>query len=234
MRLSVFGACCAMATSAKSRSGAPSLPQPRRSGGFGFRPLVLKSMTKLGSWGVVELRERLHVLSRAEHESSRWVESVCVDEDQSEPPHQIRVLERRQRRIGLGHEQRIAGRQGGNELRIDGEVVALDVTRPAGPSVAIERLVQEEPAALGDELRKIGCSRGGGRGIEPERRRRVIDEADLPAQETMRTTCWDPSARTRQRALARPDHERAIREEAGEGRRAPGSPRACALPDTTA
>ena len=137
---------------------------------------------------------------RAEHEPSLRVESVCVDEDQPEPAHQIWILERRQRGIGLGHEERIARRQGGNELRIDGEVVALDVTRPAGPSVAIERLVQKELAALGDHLRKIGRSRGRGRGIEPERRGRVIDEADLtvpePREERAGTRQHEPVHRT--------------------------------------
>ena len=129
--------------------------------------------------------ERLHVLRRAEHQSSLWVESVRVHENQSKAPHQIRVFQRRQRRIGLGHEQRIAGRQGGNELRVDGEVVALHVTRPARPSVAIEGLVQEEPAALSDKLRKVGCSGGRGRGVETECRRVVIQEANLPVAETI-------------------------------------------------
>ena len=105
---------------------------------------------------------------------------------------------------------------------IDGEVVGLDVTRPAGPSVALERLVQKELAALGDNPREIGRSRGRGRGIEPERRGRVIDEADLtvpePREERAGTRQHEPVHRT----LARPDHERPIREEAGEGRRSQG------------
>ena len=63
--------------------------------------------------------------------------------------------------------------------RIDGEIVGLDVTRPAGPSVALECLLQKELAALGGNPRNIGYSRGCGRGIEPERGGRVIDEADL-------------------------------------------------------
>ena len=53
------------------------------------------------------------------------------------------------------------------------KLLALDVTRPARSSVALERLVQKELAALGDHLREIGRSRGRGRGIEPERRGRV-------------------------------------------------------------
>jgi Carboxypeptidase regulatory-like domain len=48
-RFSVLVACCAIATSAKSRSRAPSFPQPNRSGGSGFCPFVLKSLPKLGS-----------------------------------------------------------------------------------------------------------------------------------------------------------------------------------------
>ena len=186
-----------MATSAKSRSGGPSLPQPRRSGGFGISPVGAEVDAKARVLRRRRVRERLHVLSAAEHEPSRWVESVCVDEDQSELSQQVRILERRQRRIGLGHEERIARRQSGNELRIDGEVVGLDVTGPAGPSVALERLVQKELAALGDNARNIGRSRSRGCGIEPERRGRVIDEADLTMRQTRRRTCWDPSARTR-------------------------------------
>ena len=79
--------------------------------------------------------------------------------------------------------------------RIDGEVVALDMTCPAGAPVAIERLVQEEPAALRDELRKVRRSRGRGRGIEPKRRSLVIRRNAPVGAGVDRTACWGPSGR---------------------------------------
>jgi hypothetical protein len=162
--------------------------------------------------------KRLHVLSAAEHVPSQWIEAVCVDKDQPEPAQQIRILERCQRRIRLGHKERIGRRQSGNELRIDSEIVGLDVTRPAGPSVALECLVQKELAALGRHPRKIGNPRRG-RGIEPERRGRVVDETDLTVPESR-----EKRGRARQHepvhgTLPCPDHERPIRVEVGEGRR---------------
>ena len=152
---------------------------------------------------------------------SRWIESVCVDEDQPEPAQQIRILERCQRRIRLGHEERIARRQRGNELRIDGEVVGLDVARPAGPSVALECLVQKELAALGGHSRKIG-SPCRGRGIESERRGRVVDETDLTVPESREKRGGARQHEPVHGTLPRPDHERPIRVEAGEGRRPQG------------
>lgn len=89
------------------------------------------------------------------------------------------MFERRQRRCGLGHKERIAWRQSGNEIRIDGEIVGFDVTGPAGPSVARERLIERKLAAPGDSACRIVLSRSRGGWIEPEGGGRVIDKADL-------------------------------------------------------
>jgi hypothetical protein len=91
-----------------------------------------------------------------------------------------------QRRIGLRHEQRVGGRQGGDEIRIDGEVVSLYVTGPARSPVTVELLLQEELAALGDKLGKITRSCGRSSWIEPERCCCVIGEADLPPPDDRR------------------------------------------------
>ena len=164
------------------------------------------------------VRERLHVLSAAEYEPSRWVESVCVDQDHPEPAQQVRVLQRRQRRIGLGHEEGIVRRQSRDELRIHGEVVGLDVTRRARSPVAVERLVHEELAPLRDHLFKAGRSCGRRCRIEPAAGGRVIDEADLtmlePREQRAGTRQHEPVYRT----CVRPDDECPIRKEAVKGR----------------
>ena len=190
MRLSVLGACWAIATSAKSRSGAPSLPQPRRSGGLGFRPLVLKSMPKLGSCGVVEFASAC---------------TFCVPRstnplDGSNPSALTRINPNRRIRSefsSVANAGLVSATKSGSFAgkvammrRIDGEVVALHVTRPARPAVAIELLVQEEPAALRDKLREIGRSGGRGRGIETERRCLRHPRSGPAGAGDDRTTCW--------------------------------------------
>ena len=83
-------------------------------------------------------------------QDARLVEAVQVLEDQPELPEQSRVLEPGEGRIELRHEQRVIGRQGRDEGRIQGEVVLGRVAGPAGPSVATEGLVEEDRLSPGN------------------------------------------------------------------------------------
>ena len=105
-------------------------------GRIGISPVGAEVDAKARILGVIEFASACTFCVLRNTKPSRRVESVGVDEDQPELAQQIGVLERRQRRIGLGHEERIGRRQRGNQRGINGEVVGLDVARPARPSVA--------------------------------------------------------------------------------------------------
>lgn len=81
----------------------------------------------------------------AEDEPARWVESIGVDQDQPESAHQVWALERRQRGIGFGHEERIAGRQRGDQLRIEREIVGFDVQMGAGCATRGDYQMSDKP-----------------------------------------------------------------------------------------
>ncbi len=90
------------------------------------------------------------------------VEAVLVLQDQRKLAHQARVLEvPGERRDGLGDEQRVVGRQRRDEGRREAEVVLGPVAGAAGPAVALEGLVEEDLAPLGDE-RRLGTGRRRG------------------------------------------------------------------------
>jgi hypothetical protein len=103
------------------------------------------------------------------------VEAVHVLDDQPELAHQDRVLEvLREVRVRLRHEEGIIRRKGGDELRIDREVVGRAVARAAGPAVPVECLLEEQDLALGhevadrrtnetaiDAMKELGISGGG-------------------------------------------------------------------------
>ena len=81
------------------------------------------------------------------------VEPVQILPDEAELAHQLRIFEILfEVGVKLGHKQRISGRQGGNELGINGEVVLGRVTCPASPAVPVERLVKEDLFPLGDKI----------------------------------------------------------------------------------
>ena len=127
-------------------------------------PLVLKSTPSLGSLAELSSWPAPARFARCGARTLfGWIELVRVDEDQPEPAHQVRILEsslmrdwsrprREDRRVAIVEIMR----------RINREVVALHVTRPACPAVAIELLVEEEPAALRDKRRE--ACRAGRRG----------------------------------------------------------------------
>ena len=82
-------------------------------------------------------------------EDGRLIEAVDVLQDERpRPVHQRRVLEARELRDELGDEERIVSRQRGDERRAQGEVVGRGVARRAGPAVAVERLLREDPRPL--------------------------------------------------------------------------------------
>jgi hypothetical protein len=81
------------------------------------------------------------------------VEAVEVLEDEAELAHHLRLLEvLPERRHELRDEEGVVRGEGGDERRIDREVVVLGMARPAGPAVARERLAEEELAAPLHEL----------------------------------------------------------------------------------
>src|SRR6266850_67641 len=81
------------------------------------------------------------------------VEPVKVFENQSELPHQRRVLEVLLQGWGeLGDEEGIVLRERRDEGRVDGEVILRRMAGAAGTPVAGERLVEEEVSSLRDEL----------------------------------------------------------------------------------
>ena len=150
-RFSDFGKCCTTAPTANRRiepsPGAPSPDQPIAWARPGRLLLVL-----------VLQRE---VVGHAAHHAGP-IEAVQVLEDQAEPAHQLGILEPLQLGIELGHEQRIASRQLPDERRIDREVVGCRMAGAAGPSVAVEGLLEEELAADFDGvcLRQDCCPLG--------------------------------------------------------------------------
>src|SRR4030095_8311570 len=82
------------------------------------------------------------------------VESVYVFEDQTELPHQERILEvLREGRHELCHEQRVVGRQGRDEGRIYREVVCRGMTGSARAAIAVEGLLEEELFSLSHQGR---------------------------------------------------------------------------------
>src|SRR5262245_3253715 len=90
------------------------------------------------------------------------------------------------------------------------------MTSSTRPSVAIELLLQENPATLPDQLRKIGGASSRCNRIETECRAIFIDEPDLPVAEAV-----EEGAGTGQRegcggSRVRPDYKGAVREECGE------------------
>jgi len=99
-------------------------------------------------------RERLAHPQHVRHasEDAGLVEPVEIFRDQPEPSQQAGVLELVQRRLELGHEQRIVGRERGDELRVDGVVVLVAMAGAAGPPVAAKGLFEEQTLAFLDQL----------------------------------------------------------------------------------
>lgn len=90
-------------------------------------------------------------------------EAVQVFEDQREFARQSRALEALPEvGIGLGDEQRIVGRQRGDERRCQSEVLLGAMTRSAGAAVAAEALFEEQAFSFCNE--RIGRD-----GIDPHR-----------------------------------------------------------------
>ena len=81
--------------------------------------------------------------------------------DQAEPAHQLGILELREVRVELRHEQRVVIRQGRDERGIDGEVVGRRVTAGAGTAVAVEGLLHEQLAPPFDQpsVGRVGLGR---------------------------------------------------------------------------
>ena len=158
----------------------------------------------------------LHVLNGSEREVSLRLKPVCVYQNEPQFPHQLRVFERSERRIGLGYEQGIVLGQAGDEFGIDGEVVTLHVTGAARAPIAVELFVQEKLASLGDELREVVRSRRRGVGIETKSRVPFADESDLPTDKAIEGGAGTGEHERVQRALTRSHDERPVREETGD------------------
>src|SRR5262249_55766112 len=148
-------------------------------------PITGEIRSQVGVGASPGVGESLHVLNRTQREVSLRIKSICVYKDQPQFPHQVWVLECPERWIGLSHEQWIVARQSGDELGINGEVIALQVTGPASPPIPAERLVQEKLSALGDQPREVSPSSQRGSGIETKLGARFIDESDLPSSEAI-------------------------------------------------
>src|SRR5262249_46537758 len=127
--------------------------------------------------------------------------------------HQLWVFKSGQCRIGLGHEQGILLWQFGDEFGIYREVVILHVTGSASAPVARELLVQENRAALGDQLREVRLSPRRSIGIEATCRTPVVYESDLPVQQPVKGGAGSCEHERTQRALARCHYDRPVWEE---------------------
>src|SRR5262249_41715861 len=136
--------------------------------------------------------------------------SVRVHEDKPQSAHQIGPFQVSQLRIGLRHKQRIAMRQRGDECRIDGEVVVLDMTRATRPAVTLKPLFQEDLASLCNDFREIEVPCGSRRRIEPGRRALVIDKSHLAVKEPVENGGRTGQYERVQRTLARHRYESAI------------------------
>ena len=139
-------------------------------GGLGFRPLVLKSTPVVGSCGVIEFASAC---------------TFCVPRntnplDGSKPSALTRISPNRRNRSefsSVASAGFVSATKSGSfdgqrrdERRIDGEVVRLDVTRPAGSPVAGERLLQRKrwrPCAI--DLREIAARVAAALGSNPRR-----------------------------------------------------------------
>src|SRR5215468_8204931 len=113
-------------------------------------------------------------------------------------------------------------RQRGDERRIDGEVVVLDMTRATRPAVTLKPLFQEDLASLCNDFREIEVPCGSRRRVEPGRRARVIDKSHLAVKEPVENGGRTGQYERVQRTLARQRYESAIGKKVNELLRAEG------------
>ena len=82
----------------------------------------------------------------------RWIlESIHFLADQPELAQKTRAFEIGQGRIAFGDEQGVVAFERGDECRVQGEIVLHGVAGPAGPTIAVEGLVEEQVFSAGDE-----------------------------------------------------------------------------------
>ena len=149
----------------------------------------------------------------------RAVEAVGVDADQRQLPQEQRPVEVAQGGVGLGDEQRVVGRQGGDVGRVDRVVVVRTVAGGAGAAVAAESLGGEDRSPALDEIRR---RRRGSRGKAGEHEQ---EDGAEDRSEAHRVT--DPPA-------AQPRRRRRRLRSAGRAPRRTGSARRRRRPATPA
>jgi hypothetical protein len=87
---------------------------------------------------------------------ARAIEAVQILSDQRVLPQGLAVLQLAQIAVGLGHEQRVALGQLGDERLINREVVGCGMAGGAGAAIATESLLREQSAALLDQYGVVG------------------------------------------------------------------------------
>ena len=91
------------------------------------------------------------------------IKSIQILDDQAELTHQPRIFKILfEIGIEFSNKERIFIRQGGDERRIDGEIVFSWMTCAAGPAVAIKRFIKKDLSTHFDQL-GIGTRRWGWR-----------------------------------------------------------------------
>jgi hypothetical protein len=149
--------------------------------------------------------QRQGVRHPAHHEPVRQVvEAVEVLQDQPEAPHERRILEALgEGGLGLGDEERVVGRERGDEARVDREVVLGAMAGAAGAAVAGEGLLEEDLLAARDELRlRIGrdVPLAGGQEQRDRTRSQALDSPHRPPVGAARRPLGDARHRCLERA----------------------------------